>query len=322
MESEQLHTGAVFLTQVETRILLRLALVFGFGCDCDETETLGAWDTVMSSAAERRQAVWRTFAGHGEPLPDGREMRGSSLQDFAGDYYEFLKIAATSGTGVVHKPRNPIPRHTLTQRKGGKKLDENVREANGRLEFDEDWPEGTPRSGSPHYSLKLDGQMNVSLQLIACWSSGGRSYAFRDMRLTLDLYPVRKAIRIDDHSHHDSEPTTTVNGATAKFTHPGLFPAYDLAIRLSSVLGLHGGAIFPGSGPKIFRLTEVKEGTRFEGVLHVCSGTLACVDGPDDDSARSALLTAVEQFLILHGRESESRDAFVPVSRKGWTVQS
>jgi len=48
---------------------------------------------------------------------------------------------------------------------------------------------------------------------------------------------------------------------------------------------------------------------------------LACVDGQDDSSVKTALQNAVEQFLMLHGHQGSDDQTFVQVARKGWTMR-
>jgi hypothetical protein len=319
---EDYRRGEAFLTQVEINILLRLATVFGFGCNCDETETLFAWESAMKSPGDpMRQAVWQAFAGDSEALPGGDEMRGRSLEEFSAAYFALLGTATDDKLGSLFTDKK-VSRRTQAQQEtkgpASKTLqDHPAHEQYGETELLVDFPSATP--DELDYDLAILGQMNVHLQMIVTRSVGERYYAFGDLRLKLDFTGVQKEFRIARDSWRLT-PADMINEGIVKFESPHFTPRYDLRMKLSKVTGLSTHPVFPGDGIPLFRFERAAENARFEGELFVRAGSLECVEGTDDDSARTALRKAVEQFLIIYGKVDATDQTFVPVARKGWRV--
>lgn len=309
-----------FLTQVETRILLRLACGFGFGCNCDVTEPLAVWDSTMTSEGDAwQQAAWEAFAGAPRSLAGQFELRGGSLAEFSEAYFALLQTAKAGGFGSLYTGR-PITRTTEARRKVNEKPDQPGDDRYEELWLKVDYPDTRTPPCPVDYNLHFLGQSNVGLQMTATWSPGERRYAFRDLRLNLNFKGVQEQFRIPEDSWA-SQPAPMINGGTVNFDFAGFFPDNALPMHLSDVVGLTTYPIFPGRGVELFRFARATESARFEGELHVRAGSLARVDGQDDDSAKAALRRAVEQFLMLHGHEGSEDQTFVPVARKGWTMR-
>jgi hypothetical protein len=304
--------GEALVTEVETRVLLRLATVFGFSCNCDEFAPLSIWDSAMKSDGEpMRQAAWQAFAGDAQAVAGGREMRGRSLADFSEAYLKLLKTAIAEGGRILYTGRQ-IERTT----KARQKHPDNKASQDQLPQLLIDYPGATPDDLDYHLIMK---GMKVLLQMRVSWSVGNHYYAFGDLRLKLNFTGVQKEFRIAEDSWPRS-PATMVNEGIVTFDHPG-FPAhYDLRMKLSKVTGLSTYPVFPGDGIPLFRFEQAEEDARFEAELLVRAGSLECVEGTQDDSAKAALERAVAQFLMTYGKENDNDKSFVPVARKGWTI--
>jgi hypothetical protein len=318
------------VTEVETDILLRLAIGFGFGCNCPETAALATWDNTIENSNKLVCTAWRYFAGLVDKLGDGREVRGSTLENFSGAYFDLLRSVTMEGAepvGFLFRGGSIQRRRKLGQQQpeesGSRKLQEGFTE----YEFEihripiARTENRTSNFNNVDYHLEFlsTGQGNVGLQVFVGWSVGTHKYAFKDMLLKLDTEAFQLKLRIEPESW-PTQPVAIANGGQARFNHPGLGPDFKYKITLSDVTNLPERAVFAPRHAELFRFARVEEGASFDGAFQVRAGSLACVDDCDN-SAKGALRIAVEQFLAAWGQQDDTDECYITMAAKSWTVR-
>ena len=123
------------VTEVEPKIVKRVALMFGFGCDHEEDVGLTTFDNrVRNSGSALRLAAWEAFAGRRDR--DGMAYYGDTLENFAKSYLDLVQSvvakeedqlkqgddrASVFGEFYVDVDQNGIPRYLVqTSRPKGK----------------------------------------------------------------------------------------------------------------------------------------------------------------------------------------------------------